>query len=89
MATATLETEFCGQRLSTHAPPMSRRDGGMDLADRLLPPQVAEISPYSADQEIMSICADSLVELRGFELMAIAVSARRDLRRLYRLENPT
>jgi branched-subunit amino acid aminotransferase/4-amino-4-deoxychorismate lyase len=32
-----------------HAPPMSRRDGGMDLADRLLTPQVAEMSRYSAD----------------------------------------
>jgi hypothetical protein len=70
--TATLETEFCGQRLRPRAPPMSRRDGGKDLADRRLPPQASEMSCYSADQEITSICADFLVELRGFEPMAIA-----------------
>jgi hypothetical protein len=46
---ATLETEICGQRLSTARPPMSRRDSGIDLADRLLPPQVAGMSRYSAD----------------------------------------
>jgi hypothetical protein len=34
--------------------------------------QVAEISRYSPDEEITSICADFLVELRGFEPMAIA-----------------
>ena len=33
----------------SHAPPMSRRDGGIDLADRLLPAQLTEISCYSAD----------------------------------------
>jgi hypothetical protein len=50
---------------------MSRRDRGIDVADRLLPPQVAEMSCYSADQEITSICADFLVERRGFKLMVI------------------
>jgi hypothetical protein len=55
---------------------MSRRDGGTGLADRLPTPQAAEISCYSTDREITSICADSLVELRGFEPMAIADAAR-------------
>jgi hypothetical protein len=32
----------------------------MGLADRLMPPQAAEISSYSANQEITSICADFL-----------------------------
>src|ERR1700683_5031302 len=50
--TATLETEFCGQRLSTPGAPMSRGDGGTDLADRLPTPQAAEMSCYSTDQEI-------------------------------------
>ena len=45
----------------------------MDLADRLLPPQVAEMSCYSADLEITWVCADYLVELRGFELDAFRV----------------
>ena len=34
--TATLETEICGQRVST-APQVSREDGRIDLAERLLP----------------------------------------------------
>jgi hypothetical protein len=54
---------------------MSRRDRGIDLADRLLRPQAAGMSCYSADLEITSICADFLVELRGFEPMAIAVQS--------------
>jgi hypothetical protein len=33
----------------------------MDLADRLLAPQVPEMSCYSTDQEITSVCADFLV----------------------------
>jgi hypothetical protein len=56
---------------------MSRRDAGVQLADRLPTPQAAEISCYSAAQEITSICADFLVERRGFELMAIAASRLR------------
>jgi hypothetical protein len=44
---------------------MSRRDGGIDLSDRLPSPQVAGMSCYSADEEITPICADFLVELRG------------------------
>ena len=51
---------------------MSRKDGGIDLADRLLPPQVAERPCDSADWEITSICPDYLVELRGFELVISA-----------------
>ena len=35
------------------------------MADRLLPPQVAEMSCYSVAEEITSVCADYLVELRG------------------------
>ena len=31
------------------------------MADRLLPPQVAEMSCYSVAEEITSVCADSLV----------------------------
>ena len=46
---------------------MSRRDGGIDVAGRLLPPQVAEMSCYSQDEEITSICADFVVGQRGFE----------------------
>jgi hypothetical protein len=42
--------------------------------DRLPPPEASEMSSYSANQEITLICADFLVERRGFELMAIAVS---------------
>ena len=42
------------------------------MADRLLPPQVAEMSCYSVAEEITSVCADFLVERRGFEPMAIA-----------------
>jgi Bacterial regulatory proteins, gntR family len=47
--TATLETEFCGQRISTYAPPMSHRDGGMGIADPLLAPQAPEMSCLSGD----------------------------------------
>jgi hypothetical protein len=52
---------------------MSRRDRGIDLADQLLRPQAAGMSCYSADLEITSICADFLVELRGFEPLTSAV----------------
>jgi hypothetical protein len=51
---------------------MSREDGRNDSADRPMPPQAAGMSCYSVAQEITSICADFLVELRGFEPMAIA-----------------
>ena len=52
----------------------------MDLADRLLPPQVADMSCDSGDQGITSICADFLVELRGFEMMAIvAISSSKTM----------
>ena len=54
---------------------MSRKDGGIDLADRLLPPQVAERPCNSADWETASVCRDCMVELRGFEPMAIAAQA--------------
>jgi hypothetical protein len=51
---------------------MSRGDGRKDSADQLLPPQAAGISCYSVAEEITPVCADYLVELRGFEPMAIA-----------------
>jgi hypothetical protein len=52
---------------------MSRGDGRNDPADRPPPPQAAEISCYSVAEEIMSICVDFLVELRGFEPLTSAV----------------
>jgi hypothetical protein len=45
----------------------------MDMADPLLASQVAEMSCYSGDKEIASVCADYLVELRGFEPLTSAV----------------
>jgi hypothetical protein len=56
---------------------MSRRDRGIDLADRLLRPQAAGMSCYSADLEITSICADFVVELRGLEPLTSAVRVPR------------
>ena len=50
---------------------MSRGDGGIDLADRLLPPQVAEMSCYSEAEEIMPGRADYLVHRRGFEPLTL------------------
>ena len=41
-----------------------------------MPPQAAGMSCYSVAEEIMPGRADFLVELRGFELMAIAGTAR-------------
>ena len=55
---------------------MRRGDGGIDLADRLLPPQVAERPCDFADWEITSICADYPGELRGFEPLTSARSRR-------------
>jgi hypothetical protein len=49
----------------------------MDMADPLLASQVAEMSCYSGDKEIASVCADFLVELRGFEPLTAAVNASR------------
>ena len=43
----------------------SRGDGRKASADRLMPPQAAGMSRYSAAEEITSICADFPVELRG------------------------
>jgi hypothetical protein len=77
-ASARGEQQFCGQRLSTpRAPSTSRGHGGIDLADRPLPPQPAGMSRYSADEEITSICADLLVELRGIEPLTSAVRLQR------------
>jgi hypothetical protein len=56
---------------------MSRGDGGTDLADRLPTPQAAEMSCYSTDQEITSVCMDFLVELRGIEPPISAVRLQR------------
>jgi hypothetical protein len=55
---------------------MRRKDGGMDMADRRLPPQALEMSRYSVDQEITSIGADFLVELRGIEPLTSAVRTK-------------
>jgi hypothetical protein len=54
-----------------------------------MPPQAAGISYYSVAEEIAPILADFLVERRGFELMAIAISALRDLWQPHRLESLT
>jgi hypothetical protein len=54
---------------------MSRGDGRNDPADGLPPPQAAGMSCYSVAEEITSICADFLVELRGFEPLTSAVLA--------------
>jgi hypothetical protein len=43
--------------------------------DRLPPPEASEMSSYSANQEITLICADFLVERRGFEPLTSAVQA--------------
>ena len=58
-----------------HAPTMSRGDGRNDPADRLPSPQAAGMSCYSVAEEITSICADFLVELRGFEPLISAAQA--------------
>jgi hypothetical protein len=50
---------------------LARSDVALDLADRLLPPQPAGMSRYPADEEVTSVCADFLVERRGFKLMVI------------------
>ena len=57
--------KFAARDFRRHAPQMSRGDGRNDPADRPPPPQAAEISCYSVAEEIMSICVDFLVELRG------------------------
>jgi hypothetical protein len=44
-----LGTVVCGIHDDGVVPPMRRRDAGMDLADRLVPSQVAEMPSYSAD----------------------------------------
>jgi hypothetical protein len=49
------------------APPVGRGDGGKDSADRLMPPQAAGMSCYSVAEEITPVCADFVVERRGFE----------------------
>jgi hypothetical protein len=49
---------------------------------RLLPPQVAEMSCYSADGEITSVCADFLVVQAVFENRSPALVTRRKTGRL-------
>jgi hypothetical protein len=39
----------------------------MTSCARLMPPQATEMSCYPVAQEITWVCADFLVELRGFE----------------------
>jgi hypothetical protein len=62
-------------RQDTFGAPMSRGDSGMDLADLLLPSQPC----YSGNEEIAAICADYLVERRGFEQMPSRALGDRDL----------
>jgi hypothetical protein len=68
-ATATLETEICGQRLST----ARTANEPHRWCNRLGRPTDAAASRGNVvlfcGLGITSICADSLVELRGFELM--------------------
>ena len=40
-----------------------------------MPPQAAGMSCYSVAEEITSVCADFLVERRGFEPLTSAVQA--------------
>ena len=51
-----------------------------------MPPQAAGMSCYSVAEEITSICADYLVELRGFEPV---ISAMRHPRALDGVPLPT
>jgi hypothetical protein len=51
---------------------MGRGDRRKASADRLTPPQASGMSRYSVGDEITPVCADFLVEQRGFEPMAIA-----------------
>jgi hypothetical protein len=48
-------------------------------AKRLMPPQAAGMSCYCVAEEIASICAGFLVELRGFEPLTSAMRHRRAL----------
>ena len=45
------------------------------MADRLLPPQVAEMSCYSVAEEITSVCADSLEGIRTSDLRSAGTRA--------------
>jgi hypothetical protein len=47
------------------------------------PRHVGEIAGIFLIRETPSVCRDCVVELRGFELMAIAVSARRDCEQVW------
>jgi hypothetical protein len=49
--------------------------GGGDSVDGLQPPQVAQMSSYFAEWKIISVRADFLVELRGFEPLTSASQA--------------
>ena len=77
MANSNLGNGFLRLETFDTRAPMSCGDGRNDPADRLPPPQAAGMSCYSVAEEISSICADFLVERRGFEPMAIAVSRPR------------
>jgi hypothetical protein len=66
-----LETKYCGQRLWAGRAEKSR----LNAPNRLLRPvfraQATEMSRYFWPWEIKSVCADFLVERRGFKLMVI------------------
>ena len=73
---ATLETVICGQRDSIARAANEPRRRPKDSADRLMRPQAAGMWRYFVAEEITPICADFLVERRGFEPMAIAGAGR-------------
>jgi len=75
--------KFADRDFRPLAPPMGHADGRKDSTDRLMPPQAAGMSCYSVAEEITSICADYLVELRGFEPMANAGTVRSRAIRLF------
>jgi site-specific DNA recombinase len=67
--------KFAARDFRPNAPEMSRGDGRKDSTDRLTPPQAAGMSCYSVAEEIIPGRADFLVELRGFEPVALALRA--------------
>jgi hypothetical protein len=71
-ARATLETKKSGQRLQARRGPELPSKGGSQTAETLLGAQATEISRQFRPWQIRPVCADFLVELRGFEPMAIA-----------------
>ena len=86
--TATLETEICGQRLSTARAANEPRRRSKKLSRPTAAPQAAGMSCYSVAEEIMPGRADFLVERGEFEPeVSLAVLPRtQSYRCLLRLE---